>query len=101
MYERTHQKNRRKSFLKGRVPVSGIDRELSEIRERLAVLESRVGFLLKGMGLEPEEIKHQKVSPAIMSMLASGDKIGAIKAYRSQTGAGLKDAKVFIESLLT
>ena len=39
------------------------------------------------------------VREEIISDLKSGRKIAAIKRYREATGAGLKDAKEFIETL--
>jgi ribosomal protein L7/L12 len=54
---------------------------------------------MRNLGLDTVEVKHQSVSSEILNLLAAGDKIGAIKAYRNQTGAGLKDAKDFIESI--
>jgi ribosomal protein L7/L12 len=79
--------------------VSDTNREMAEIRKRLDLLESRVGFMMRNLGLDTVEVKHQSVSSEILNLLAAGDKIGAIKAYRNQTGAGLKDAKDFIESI--
>jgi len=35
----------------------------------------------------------------IKALLANGLKIQAIKLYRDETGAGLKDAKDFVENL--
>jgi ribosomal protein L7/L12 len=73
--------NLKSGFREGEVfKVSDTNREMAEIRKRLDLLESRV-------------------SSEILNLLAAGDKIGAIKAYRNQTGAGLKDAKDFIESI--
>jgi ribosomal protein L7/L12 len=39
-------------------------------------------------------------SERVASVLASGDTIGAIKAYREETGAGLPDAKARIDVLM-
>lgn len=39
-------------------------------------------------------------SERVAALLASGDTVGAIKAYRAETGAGLPDAKARIDSLL-
>ncbi len=38
-------------------------------------------------------------SEEVMELLLTGRKIEAIKVYRRETGASLKDAKEFIESL--
>lgn len=36
----------------------------------------------------------------IANLLAQGNKIGAIKAYREATGKGLKESKDFVEALI-
>lgn len=36
----------------------------------------------------------------ILELLADGKKIGAIKVYRDATGAGLREAKGFVEDLI-
>lgn len=38
-------------------------------------------------------------SERVAGLLANGDTIGAIKAYREQTGAGLREAKDYIDGL--
>ena len=57
-------------------------------------------------GQLPEIPLEQRTSPVseelirkIKSLLANGLKIQAIKLYRDETGAGLKDAKDFVENL--
>lgn len=38
-------------------------------------------------------------SPAVADLLARGQKINAIKAYREESGAGLREAKAAVEQL--
>jgi hypothetical protein len=58
-------------------------------------LERKVDLILKHLGLDP----YQDVNPQVIELLKSGQKIQAIKLYREQTGAGLKDAKDYVEGL--
>jgi ribosomal protein L7/L12 len=39
------------------------------------------------------------VSERVAGLVAHGDSIGAIKAYREQTGAGLREAKEYVDAL--
>jgi ribosomal protein L7/L12 len=69
--------------------------------QRLGKLERQVAFLLEHLGLEYREGPHAGVSPEILELVRRGDKIGAIKLFREETGFGLREAKEFIESLET
>jgi hypothetical protein len=62
---------------------------------RLGRLERKVDLILKHLGLDP----NQEVNLEILELMKSGQKIQAIKLYRKQTGAGLKEAKDYVESL--
>ena len=62
---------------------------------RLRRLERKVDLILKHLGLDP----NQDVNVKVMELVKAGQKIEAIKVYREQTGAGLKDAKDYVESL--
>ena len=42
---------------------------------------------------------HEAIEVEIRELLASGNKIAAIKRYREETGVGLAEAKVAVESL--
>jgi len=74
--------------------------EIAEIKARLDKLEARLGFLYRHLGISTGETPGWQASPALLELLRNGDKIAAIKAFREETGASLKDAKVFIESLV-
>jgi Ribosomal protein L7/L12 C-terminal domain len=74
---------------------------------RLATLERRVAALSRldakldallrhsGVVFEP----YESVPPGVVDALRRGEKIKAIKQYREATGAGLKDAKDFVEEV--
>jgi len=77
------------------------DHEILELKRRVAKLESQIAFLLRDLGLEYPEPSTWEASPEIMDLVRRGKKIEAIRLFRQETGAGLKDAKEFIESLET
>lgn len=66
---------------------------------RLRRIEQKLDLILKSLGVPfddasaglPEEIRH---------LAESGRKIEAIKLYRAQTGAGLKEAKDAVDAYL-
>ena len=74
--------------------------EIAEIKMRLDKLESRLGFLYRSLGITAQEVPGWHASPALLELVRKGDRIAAIKAFREETGASLKDAKEFIESLI-
>ncbi len=79
------------SFVLG-VILSGFGREP---RRRLVRIERKVDLIVAHLGLDP----NQGVNPEVMERVKAGRKIEAIKLYRAQTGAGLKEAKDYVESL--
>ncbi|HEY1090703.1 MAG TPA: ribosomal protein L7/L12 [Burkholderiaceae bacterium] len=68
---------------------------LQRISARLAKIENLLAQLIKHHGLEPAPLPTP--SAEVLALALAGDKIKAIKAYREQSGAGLKDAKDMIE----
>jgi ribosomal protein L7/L12 len=62
---------------------------------RLARRERKVDLILGHLGLDP----NQDVNLKIVELMNAGRKIQAIKLYREQTGAGLKEAKDYVERL--
>ena len=79
--------------------MSHTDHEISELRQRVAKLERQIAFLLERLRLEYPEEAGQGVSPETIDLVQRGKKIQAIKLFRQETGAGLSDAKEFIDSL--
>jgi ribosomal protein L7/L12 len=63
----------------------------------LARLEAKVDLLLKNANIKYDPTAN--LPPDVADALRRGAKIEAIKCYRNATGAGLKEAKDFIESL--
>jgi ribosomal protein L7/L12 len=74
----------------------------NDIYERLGVLEQLVRHLYEKTGVPLPEIQtlaRTQVSANVQQLLASGNKIGAIKAYRDEANVDLPTATRFIESL--
>jgi len=79
--------------------MSNYDNEIFELRQRIAKLENQIAFILQQPGLNYREEQNMGVSPEIINLMRQGKKIQAIKLYRQETGAGLKQAKEFVDSL--
>jgi ribosomal protein L7/L12 len=63
--------------------------------DRIARLERKLDVILKQLGIDPAA----DVNPRVLELVRSGQKIEAIKLYRSETGVGLKEAKDYVDSL--
>jgi ribosomal protein L7/L12 len=84
--------------------------ELLEIKQRLALIETRLQQLFEHLDLRPREtagggwsgggegdMPDPATDPEIQDLLAKGNEIQAIKRYRELTGLGLAEAKEAIE----
>jgi ribosomal protein L7/L12 len=83
--------------------------ELLEIKQRLALIETRLQQLFEHLDLRPRETAgggwpggegdapDPATDPEIQDLLAKGNEIQAIKRYRELTGLGLAEAKEAIE----
>ena len=83
------------------VLVTGLYARHVELQKRLAAvsrLEGKVDLLLKNAGLHYDP--YADLPPTVIEALRKREKIQAIKHYRQATGAGLKEAKAFIEERL-
>jgi large subunit ribosomal protein L7/L12 len=89
-------------------------RELLELKQRLALVETRLQQLFEHLDLRPREAVggesggwggsgggddplDPNSDPEIQDLLAKGNEIQAIKRYSELTGLGLKEAKEAIE----
>ena len=68
-----------------------------ELAKRQSRTEAKVDLLLKHAGITYDP--HANVPPGVVEALRAGKKIEAIRQYRMVTGAGLKEAKEFVEGL--
>jgi ribosomal protein L7/L12 len=72
----------------------------NDIYERLGVLEQLVRHLYEKTGVPIPDLQTlAQVSDRVRQLLASGNKIAAIKAYREETNVDLPTASRIIESL--
>jgi ribosomal protein L7/L12 len=74
----------------------------NDVYERLGALEALVAYLYDKTGVPMPDLQtlaRARVPAAVRQLLASGDKMGAIKAYRAAEGVDLATATQFIESL--
>jgi ribosomal protein L7/L12 len=74
----------------------------NDVYERLGVLEHLVQHLYEKTGVPMPDLQtlaRSQVSAHVQQLLASGDKIGAINAYRDATNVDLATARRIIESL--
>ena len=65
---------------------------------RLAQLERRVEAIMQHLGIQ-DMGPSTTASPAVVELARTGDKIGAIKQYREETGCDLATAKNVIDQL--
>jgi len=73
--------------------LSAVERRLS----RLSRLDAKVDALLRNSGIQFDEF--QDVPPDVREALQQGETILAIKRFRQATGAGLKEAKEFVDEI--
>ena len=62
---------------------------------RLQAVDRKLNLILANLGIDPYEGMDQQ----IIELVRGGQKIQAIKLYREQTGAGLKESKDYVEGL--
>ena len=73
-----------------------------DIYERLGALEQLVRHLYERTGVPMPDVQalaRSEISDNVRQLLMSGNKIGAIKAYRDETNVDLATAIRLIESL--
>jgi len=73
-----------------------------DIYERLGALEQLVRHLYERTGVPMPDLRAlaaAQLSPTVRQLLASGNKIAAIKAYRDEANVDLATATKVIESL--
>ena len=73
--------------------LSAIERRLN----RLSRLDAKVDALLRGAGIRFDEM--QVVPPDVREAIERGETILAIRRFRQATGAGLKEAKDFVDEV--
>jgi ribosomal protein L7/L12 len=79
------------------------ERQLLEIKQRLALVEARLEQLFQHVNIAPQEAPRPgefdpNEDPEIQDLLAKGNKVQAVKRYRELTGAGIAEAQKAIET---
>jgi ribosomal protein L7/L12 len=96
----------------------GADQDISEIQQRLALIEARMEQVLEKLDMAPRSAPSgggwwggsdddgpqqlaagADADPKVQELIASGNKIEAIKRYHELTGAGLKESKDAVDRL--
>ena len=73
----------------------------NDAAKRLRRIESKLDRILDHLGIRQEDLTADPdLSPTVRELADKGQKINAIKAYREETGAGLKDAKEAVDAYL-
>jgi ribosomal protein L7/L12 len=71
----------------------GVDRELLEIKQRLALVEARLGVAPREAPGPGDAIN----DPEIQDLVAKGNEAQAVKRYRELTGVGIAEAQRAIQ----
>jgi ribosomal protein L7/L12 len=79
------------------------DRQLLEIEQRLALIETRLEQLFEHLDLAPPAPAESgeldpNEDPEIQDLLAKGNTVQAVKRYRELTGVGIAEAQRAIDS---
>ncbi|ULT54473.1 ribosomal protein L7/L12 [Neobacillus drentensis] len=77
--------------------LTSIISSISQLRSDLARTNATLNKMAKHIGL-PDEVTAD-LHDELISLIAEGKKIKAIKRYRMETGLGLKEAKDYVDSL--
>jgi ribosomal protein L7/L12 len=72
-----------------------VDRQLLELQQRLAMVESRLEQLFEHLDLKPRggDEADAAQDPEIQDLLAKGNEAQAVNRYRELTGAGIAEAQ--------
>ncbi len=69
--------------------------------KRLRRIESKLDMILDHLGIRHDDDADESgLSPTVRELADKGQKINAIKAYREETGGGLRDAKEAVEAYM-
>jgi ribosomal protein L7/L12 len=81
----------------------GVDRELLEIKQRVALIETRLQQLFDHLDIAPRESPQAGSAgeaindPEIQDLLIKGNEAQAVKRYRELTGVGIAEAQKAIQ----
>jgi ribosomal protein L7/L12 len=81
----------------------GVDRQLLEIKQRVALIETRLQQLFDHLDIAPRESAEVGQGgdaindPEIQDLLVKGNEAQAVKRYRELTGVGIAEAQKAIQ----
>jgi ribosomal protein L7/L12 len=81
----------------------GVDRQLLEIQQRIALIETRLQQLFEHLDVTPRESPELGPGgdaindPEIQDLLVKGNDAQAVKRYRELTGVGIAEAQKAIQ----
>jgi ribosomal protein L7/L12 len=81
----------------------GVDRQLLEIQQRVALIETRLQQLFDHLDIAPRESPEVGPGedaindPEIQDLLVKGNEAQAVKRYRELTGVGIAEAQKAIQ----
>ena len=85
--------------MSAQLEVSILQKEIGQLKERVAKLERTVTFLLGHTNAIYVDHPEENPFDDVIALVHTGDKMGAIKRYREKTGASLAQAQQFVNSL--
>jgi ribosomal protein L7/L12 len=79
--------------------MADIEREVAELRQRVARLEGRLEFLYRHLGVTFVAESAPGDDPRIIEAVKRGDSLGAIKVYREIHRVGIDEARTAIDEI--
>ncbi len=73
--------------------------QIARLSKKVVELERKIDFILEKLNLEYIDKAPPPQFPEVERLLEKGDKLGAIKVYQLNTGAGLAEAKAAVEAI--
>jgi ribosomal protein L7/L12 len=76
-----------------------IERDVAELRARVAKLERKLAQFEKHFGVSFHDDAPAGVSANVIALVRQGDKLSAIRIHCQETGASLLEAKKLVDTL--
>jgi ribosomal protein L7/L12 len=76
-----------------------IDHDVAQLRTRVALLERKLAFVMQHLDIAYSDAARSDVSPEVIALVRSGNKVGAIRLHMQQTGVDILAAKELVETI--
>lgn len=76
-----------------------VEREVLELKKKIAALEYQTRYIFERLSIEMPEAPAFGLTPELMLAVQKGDINKAISIYMDETGADIRTAKDFVNSL--